>query len=173
MKRLLSLSVAIVFALCAVAALAEAETEEPVQAELPFDGAWVEFDAGFGMMLPSDWLVREITQEQEAAGAFYCATNEDATQRLILSWADLSAYGAFTEETLGQQLVSEGYENVMLLPINGLNFVAYDDTANDVTALMLLADEGMSAYYFTFYPLSDDSFADTALAIAMSIALVE
>ena len=40
-----------------------------------FDGVWIQFEEGFELMLPSDWLEVELTDEMEAAGVFYCAAS--------------------------------------------------------------------------------------------------
>ncbi len=62
---------------------------------------------------------------------------------------------------------------MQFININGIDFVTYDVTANDVTGIATLGDSGYGLYQFVFYPASDAEYGPIAVAIAASISAIE
>lgn len=134
--------------------------------EMPFEGTWVQFEDGFQVSLPSDWLQIETTDEMLENGIFYVAASPDGARTVQIAWAETQVT---TIEDLQAALVTV-YPDAAAIEINGVGFVACEDTANDVAILVALDAEGSGMYMFNFTPASDEEFAPIAQAIASSIS---
>ncbi len=162
MKKLISGVLIVLLVLTASAAFAEAAAAPENAA---FEGTWVQFEDGFEIYLPSDWIVSDVTDELKAAGIFYAVASPDGAHSMQVAWSEDA--GAATAEEIKTQLEAV-YSGVELLNINGIDFVSYDNTENDCTGIIALGQNG-DMFLFNFYPASDESFAPTALTIATSI----
>ncbi len=161
MKKLMSLLLALVLSFGCIAAMAEAEAP----ANAAFEGTWVQFEDGFEVYLPSDWLVLEVTQDMIDSGIFYAVSSPDGARSMQVAWAE--SVDAATAEDVKAQL--EGaYQGVEILNFNGVDFVSYDDTANDCAGIAALDPNG-GMFLFNFYPASDEAFGPVAVTIATSI----
>ena len=143
MKKFLGLVAAMMMMTFAFGAMAEA----------PFEGAWVQFDAGFEIYLPNDWLELEIAEEDMEAGIYYAVCSPDGAHVVQLTWNALDA--EYTLEALQAELAT-----------------AYPDAENDMNVLVALDGEEPGLYGFWFYPASDETFAETGIAIMQSIRLI-
>ena len=86
-------------------------------AEAPFEGVWVGYEAGWiKWLMPSDWLVMEVTEEMMEANLFYGAFSPDGSKTMQILWTPLTQ--PKTIETVHQELTSS-YANVVLLDIDG------------------------------------------------------
>lgn len=163
MKKFLSLLLAL---LTLTTGFAFAETA----VEVPFDGVWVQFEDGFEVLLPGDWLEIEVTDEMIAGGIFYVACSPDGANTVQMSWSALEA------ETTIQELQAElatAYPDAEVIEFNGIEFVSFSDAENDLFAMAALDGMEPGMYVFWFTPNSDEAFVDTAVAIATSIRNIE
>jgi len=139
-------------------------------AEAPFEGVWVQFDAGFEILMPGDWLELEVTDEMLSGGVFYAACSPDGANTVQMSWGALEA--PMTIEEL-QAALNEVYPGAQIVEFNGVAFVTASDTENDLFCMTALDGVDLGMYTFWFTPDSDAAFVETAVAIASSIRNIE
>lgn len=104
----------------------------------PYDGVWVEFEDGFKLYLPSNWMEYLPDPDQQEAGCFYQAgaddaqTNENAPYIFVLfsDAADIDSFEDFTEE-----LEYSGYEVDGMVSVNGLVGLAYSYEEYDMSGI--------------------------------------
>ena len=135
-------------------------------AEAPFDGVWVQFEDGFEILMPADWLELEVTEEMIASGIFYAACSADGANTVQISWSALEA--EMTAQKIQAALATE-YPDAEVLEINGIEFIGFSDETNDLFGMAALDGVDLGMYIFWFTPNSDEAFADTAAVIATSI----
>ena len=165
MKKLLSAILAVLMILGCAAALAESAA---APADAAFEGSWVQFEDGFEIYLPNDWLVVDPTDEMKQAGIFYSVTSPDSARGMQVAWSE--ATGIASAADLKAQLATV-YPTADILTINGVDFVTYEDTANDSTGIVALGATG-GMFIFNFTPASDDAYGPIALTIATSIRTI-
>lgn len=161
MKRIMSLLLVLALSFGCIAAMAEAEAPQ----NAAFEGTWVQFEDGFEVYLPSDWLVLDVTQEMADAGIFYAVSSPDGARSMQVAWAE--SVDAATAEDVKAQLETT-YSGVEILNINGVDFVSYDDLDSDCAGIAALDPNG-GMFLFNFYPASDEELAPMAATIASSI----
>lgn len=161
MKKVLSYILVAMLAFSCTVALAESDA--PTNAA--FEGSWVQFEDGFEIYLPSDWLVVDPTDEMLQSGVFYAVTSPDGARSLQVAWSEEA--GAEDANAVKAQLEA-AYTDVQILNINGIDFVTYEDVQNDSTGIVALGANG-DLFVFNFYPASDETFGPIALTIATSI----
>ena len=165
MKKFLSAVLAALLIFGCVTALAESAAAPENAA---FEGTWVQFEDGFEIYLPSDWLVVDPTDAMKEAGIFYSVTSPDSARNMSVAWAD--AEGVATAEDLKTQMATL-YPTAEILTINGVDFVTYEDTANNSTGIVALGATG-GMFIFNFTPASDEAFGPIAVTIASSIRTI-
>jgi len=165
MRKLFLLVAAAAVLLCTCTAYAQQATEPPA-----FEGIWVEFEDGFGLLLPDNWDILGISHDESEMGVFYSAANPEMTQGMRIAWQDLAVEAPIGVDALLARIMSQGYADAIAYRHNDLDFVLYVDTTLDISVVSMLDAEGTGAYFFMFYPASDAAFADTATSIARSIA---
>lgn len=165
MKKFLAMMLMVTALLFAGVAAAEA----PV-VEVPFEGVWVQFEEGFEVMLPANWLEIEVTEEMIAGGIFYAACSEDGANTVQMSWSALE--NAMTAQEV-QAEIEVGYPGAQIMEFNGVEFVTFVDQENDIFGMIALDGVDLGMYTFWFTPNSDEAFVDTAVAIATSIRNIE
>ncbi len=164
MKKLISI---ILIVLVLMSSVAFAETAAP--ADAAFEGSWVQFEDGFEIYLPNDWVVVDPTQEMLDAGIFYAVTSPDGARSMNVAWSKEA--GAEDANQVKTQLEAS-YTDVQVLNLNGIDFVTYTDAANDSTGIVALGVNG-DMFVFNFNPASDEEFAPIAVTIATSIRNTE
>lgn len=160
MKKFFALLLMLLTVMMAGAAMAEA----------PFDGVWVQFEDGFEILMPGDWMEIEATEDMLASGIFYAACSPDGANTVQISWSALDAQMTAQEIQAALNTVYPGAE---VIEFNGIEFVTVTDTANDIFGMVALDGVDLGMYTFWFTPDSDEAFADTAVAIATSIRNIE
>ena len=146
------------------AALADS-TPAPAPENAAFEGSWVQFEDGFEIYLPNDWVVVDPTDAMKQAGIFYSVTSPDSARSMQVAWAE--ATGVSTVDDLKTQLAT-AYPTATVVTINGVDFVTYEDTANNSTGIVALDGNG-GMFIFNFTPASDEAYGPIALTIASSI----
>lgn len=136
----------------------------------PFEGTWVQFEEGFEILLPSEWLELEVTEEMIAGGVAYAACSPDGANTVQISWSALEA--EMTVQDVEAALATE-YSDVSIVEFNGVAFVSFVDEANDLFGMAALDGVDLGMYIFWFTPNSDAAFVDTAVAVATSIRNIE
>ena len=164
MKKLLALVMALMMLLCSAAV-----AEEIVYEEF-FDGTWVQFEEGFELYLPSDWLVLESTEEELEAGIAFSVCSPDEAYYMALMWQGLEA--ELTIEELQAALVEAGFA-VEPLEVNNIALLVMGDAENDTLSFIGM-DAAESGYYiFLFTPMSDENLQTLAAVIASSLRNIE
>lgn len=161
LKKVVSFILVALLAFSCTAAFAESDAP----ANAAFEGNWVQFEDGFEIYLPSDWLVVDPTDEMLKSGVFYAVTSPDGARSMQVAWSEEA--GAEDANTVKTQLEAT-YTDVQILNINGIDFVTYVDAQNDSTGIVALGTKG-DLFVFNFYPSSDEAFAPIAVTIATSI----
>ena len=135
-------------------------------AEAPFEGVWVGYEAGWiKWLMPSDWLVMEVTEEMMEANLFYGAFSPDGSKTMQILWTPLTQ--PKTIEAVHQELTSS-YDNVELLDIDGKKMVYFADNLNNMFGYAMLDELDPGVYHFFFSPV-DEAFKPMAQAIAASV----
>ena len=158
MKKFFALALVLV-SLFSCAAMAEAVELVPVT-----------FEDGFQISLPGDWLELELDEETMAQGIFYAACSTDGANTVQISWSGLDA--AMTIEEVQADLAT-AYPDAQIAELNGIAFVGFTDTANDLFGFVALDAAEPGLYTFWFTPASDADFLTTTSYIVASICNVE
>lgn len=168
MKKFLALILCLLMACSMVSAVAETALQqtEVTPIESLFDGVWVQFEDGFELYLPSNWVQYELTEDDYANGIFYAAGSEDGAYSALIGWSALEA--ELTIEEL-QVALAETYPNSNLVNINGVGMLAFTDTTNNLLTCIALDATEPGFYMFAFSPANDDAFTSMASLIASSI----
>ena len=164
MKKLLALVMALMMLLCSTAVAEEIAYEEF------FDGAWVKFEEGFELYLPSDWLILESTEEELAAGIAFSVCSPDEAYYMALAWSALDA--ELTLEELQTALANAGYP-VEPVEVNGIGLLVMGDAENDTLSFIGLDAAEPGYYTFLFTPMSDENLQTLAAVIASSLRNIE
>ena len=139
-------------------------------AEAPFEGVWVSYEAGWiKWLMPSDWLVMEVTEEMMEANLFYGAFAPDGSKTMQILWTPLTQ--PQTIEDVQRQL-TPSYDNVELLDVNGKKMVYFADLLNNMFGYAMLDELDPGVYQFFFSPV-DETFEPTARAIAASVCSMD
>lgn len=160
MKKLLALVMALMMLLCS-----SAVAEEIVYEEI-FDGSWVQFEEGFELYLPNDWLVLEASEEELAAGIAFSVCSPDGAYYMALAWNGLEA--ELTIDELQAALVEAGYP-VEPVEVNGLALLVMGDAENDTLSFIGMDAAEPGYYTFVFTPMSDENLRLMASVIASSL----
>lgn len=163
MKKFFALMLVLLTVLMAGTAMADL-------ANAPFEGVWVQFEDGFEILLPADWLELELQEEWIAGGIFYAACSPDGANTVQLAWTALET------EMTAQQIQADlatVYPDASVMEINGIEFIGMTDVENDMFCMSALDGAEPGLYMFWFTPNSDAAFVDTAVAIATSIRNIE
>ena len=162
MKKILALVLSLMMILVSIPAMAE-------NIEDYFEGTWVQFEDGFEIYLPSEWLELEVTEEQNAQGIFYVVCSPDQTKMMQLGWSGLDAEIAIEDlqAALAETIPAE------LVEVNGIQLLCAGDAEND--SLMFIGmDAAEPGYYiFVFTPMSDTELQAYASVIAASLRNIE
>lgn len=158
MKKILALVLALVMMLGCVPAMAQS-------IEDLYDGVWVQFDGGFEVYMPSDWLQMELTEEDIAEGYFYGACSADQSVLMMMAWAPLEAQ--LTLEQL-HEILSANYPAKMLT-VNGIGLICMADHENGTVTFVGLDGVDLGYYSFLFAPVADEDTKTFAALIASSL----
>lgn len=163
-KKLLALVMALMMLLCS-----SAVAEEIVYEEI-FDGTWVQFEEGFELYLPSDWLMLEPSEEERAEGIAFSVCSPDEAYYMALAWSGLEAEMSIDE--LQAALTEAGYL-VEQVEVNGLDLLMMGDAENDTLSFIGMDAAEPGYYTFLFTPLSDENLQLWAAAIASSLRNIQ
>ena len=172
MRKIFALMLAALMLLGTTEALAEqATTENAVEVAPVENGVAVPFeDYNFQIMLPGDWNMLEVSDEDAQTGVIYKCANPESTRALTIAYTELDEA---TDMAGVEAELAAVYENVQALTINDISFVSYDIAEQDVTGIVTLGGSGVGLYQFVFYPASDADYGPLALQIAASITSIE
>lgn len=162
MKKILALVLALAMVLACVPAMAQS-------IEDLYDGVWVQFDGGFEVYMPSDWLEVELTEEDAAEGFFYSACSADQSVLMMMAWAPLE-----TQVTLEElyEIVAAN-QPAELLSVNGIGLICAGDFENGTLYFMGLDGVDLGYYTFLFAPVANEETKAYAAAIAASLRNIE
>ena len=179
MKKFLALVLCLMMACTLSAAVAESadatesadvtessDGAESSNIEELFDGAWVQFEDGFELYLPADWVEFETTEEMNAKGIFFIAGTEDMSYSCTLAWKALES--EISIEDLQAQMV-QVYPDAQVVEVNGVGLITYVDSANNLLNCVAMDAAEPGFYLFAFSPADDADFQMLATAIASSI----
>lgn len=146
-----------------------AVAEEIVYEEF-FDGTWVQFEEGFELYLPSDWLVLESTEEELASGIAFSVCSPDEAYYMALAWSGLEV--ELTIDELQAALVEAGYP-VEPVEVNNIALLVMGDAENDTLSFIGMDAAEPGYYTFIFAPMSDENLQVMAAVIASSLRNIE
>ena len=164
MKKLLALVMALIML------LSSAAVAEEIVYEQFFDGTWVQFEDGFEIYLPSEWLELEVTDEMLEGGIFYAVMSPDGAYTCQMIWSALDAEYTY-EEALAE--VDAIYPGAELLEVNGIGLICFADAENDILGFAALDGAEPGLYMFFFTPMADENLQLLASVIASSLRLIE
>ena len=163
MKKILALVLCLMMALSLSSAFAEAPL---TLAEQSYEGAWVQFEEGFELYLPAEWVEYEVPEEMLAAGIGYIVGSADGAYLCSIAWQGLEA--EITIEDV-QALAAQNYPTATLTEVNGISMVYYLEEANDALNFLALDAAEPGYYMFVFTPGSDADYQVVAALIASTI----
>lgn len=119
-------------------------------AEMPYESIRMEFEDGFALDLPSDWMRYDVDAELADRGFIYCLGASDASRLLYVQrWAaDYATLSELQEDLAAQENVSIG-ANIS----ENATFLMYTITDSDCSGCMTLFDGSVLNLLFT--PQSD------------------
>ena len=161
MKKWLTLIAALVMLMACIPAMAE---------NALFEGTWVQFEGGFELYRPADWVEFEVTEAEKTQGIIYTAGSEDETRLMQLGWFALPQTVTIDQM---QAVLMQSFVLVEKVSVNGIELLCAGD--GDIDSLMFIAlSEGEPGYYmFVFTPMSDTVLQGYAAAIAGSLRAIE
>ena len=159
MKKMLALFLSLLMLFSCTASLAEA-------IEITYEGTWVQFEDGFELYLPSEWVQYEVPQENVAKGIFYAAGSADATKICMIGWSAMEA--ALTIDELQARMVAT-YPTAAVQNFGNADLVCYTDEANNMLVALALDATEPGFYAFMFSPCDDVVFTDLASQIVTTI----
>lgn len=171
MKKLFALLLALMM-LLSTAALAEETPVSVVQKvvfEEIFPGTWVQFEQGFEIYLPSDWLVLEATEEEQAMGIAFSVASPDGAYMMTLAWSALEVEATILDM---QEVLAAQYP-VELIEINGIGMLVMGDPENDTLSIIAMDAAEPGYYSFVFAPMSSEELRAYATVIAASLRNLE
>lgn len=137
----------------------------PVSAENAESSVQVQFEDGFSLQLPTDWVSFEVTSEMAESGVIYCLGNADASrllyvQRWSAPFSDLDALRAELESASNVVLRSADSDSPFLM---------YNLADSDASGCIALFADGVLNLLFT--PQSDTDYMLVAATIMESAVL--
>ncbi len=166
MKKLIALLT--VMALLLAVPFAYAEGEE---AQMPFEGEWVEFET-YQIYLPTGLKEVEITDEMADQGIYYVLADDDDTHAIHFAYTQLEQEIS-VEDLVAQFQETYGEDNVATIEKEDHTIVYYVDQENDGVCFMVLDPVDPGLYMFVFVPASDGDFMVTAGAVMATLAFTE
>ena len=163
MKKLLALLLSLMMLLSLGAAAAETVTSA---AEMLYDGAWVRFEDGFEIYLPSEWYQYETTEEHHALGIFYIAGTQDFSRGFMMGWQQLNQ--DCTIEQLHAELVT-AYPDAKIMDVSGVGLVYYEDPANGLMCYVALDATEPGMYMMGFFPMDNEEMKTLSALIASTL----
>lgn len=162
MKKILSLMLAAWMILSGVSATAE-------NAGGLFEGKWVQFEGGFEICIPSDWIDVEVSEAEKAQGIIYTACSADESRLMQLGWSTLPQQVTIDQM---QEALIQSFVLVEKVNVNGIDLLCAGD--GNIDSLMFVAlSEGEPGYYmFVFTPMSDTVLQGYAAEIAGSLRVI-
>ncbi len=179
MKKILFAVLAVMLLTFSAAFAQETETAneinwtdvEPAVAESGISGDFYTVsDLGVMMWIPSVLSEIELDDEDVEDGFICILETEDEEEGVMVFHEDLE--GAGLEELLAVLKEEEGVAEPEMGVINGIPAVTYTDTENDALNVVFTTDKGY-AVVFSFFPMSNEGFAQVASIMAASIQTVE
>lgn len=153
-------------------AVTEAAAEEVVELtmdmleEPAYEGAWLSFDGGFDLYLPSDWDVLEISEEDAAKDVVFQAVAADESGNNVA----VSASEVGTEctlEAIAADLETAGFSDVTLMIINGIPAVSFETAVDTAVAYGIAFVDDAGIMYTVQVGAASEN--EESLAIAQNI----
>lgn len=165
MKKLFALFLCLMMAFSMTAA-AVAETADSAAVELLYEGSWVQFEDGFEVYLPVDWVPYEVDEEMLLSGIAYAAGYEDGSMLMTVGWLALEQDMTIEE---AQAALAVNDPDAAIVEVNGVGLIGYLDAENNTMNCVALDGTEPGAYVFSFFPGDDEDVQTLAALIATSI----
>ncbi|MDD3335988.1 MAG: hypothetical protein PHI98_10800 [Eubacteriales bacterium] len=154
--------------LCLLFGTAAAETASPAELEIEvsYDGVEVEVaSAAIGFLIPSDFAVAELTQEQQSQGLLLAAESVNPSYRL-----DVTLTQSDYEAMLQALQATEGVSDIQDYLINGVNYLTYSvQSTSSQVGIVFLGENCDEALAFSFAIPSDVNAGTIPLEIMGSL----
>lgn len=138
--------------ICALVALALLAVS--AFAEMPYESVRIEFEDGFALSLPADWVSYEVPKDLTDQGFLYCLGSADGARLMYIQrWSSDCADLAALQAELEQQ--DEIVLRSSLESVSGTPFLMYNFTDTDCSGCLTLLDGDV--LNLLFLPQSDDS----------------
>ncbi len=179
MKKILLVMLAVLMLTFSVAFAQETQTVNEInwtdiEAAVAESGISGDFfaisDLGVMMWIPEVLSEVELDDEDVEDGYICILATEDGEAGAMVFYED--AEGLDLEGLMAGMSEVEGITELEMGIINGIPALTYSDTENDAMSVVFMSDKG-NAVAFTFFPMSDEGFAQIASIMAASIQPVE
>ena len=134
-----------------------------------YEGAWVRFDDGFRLYLPSEWYTYTVSDEMRQDGILYQAgdpSQADGTPWISVNFG--SAEGLSSLRDLAEVLEYGGYMIDDIITVNGIDCVSYTEPESDLCGLMFFHPQGLN-YVICVVGFSYSQNVDTIAAALCSL----
>ena len=137
-----------------------------------YEGVWVDFEDGFRLYLPREWVYYEITDEQAAAGLFYRAGNGAGGASMGLAVSYTRTEGPRSPEAMAEALAASGFSAVSPVELNGISAVSFEKPEEGYRGVSF-SHPAVPGYELTVYvaPLGEAGDAVDRLGRAILSAL--
>ena len=123
-------------------------------AEMPYESVRIEFEDGFALSLPADWVSYEVPEDLNDQGFLYCLGSADGARLMYIQrWSSDCADLAALQAELEQQ--DEIVLRSSLESVSGTPFLMYNFADTDCSGCLTLLDGDV--LNLLFLPQSDDS----------------
>ena len=127
-------------------------------------------DLGIKMWVPDVFVEVELDEKDIEDGYICLLGTEDEKSGVLVFYQD--AEGLDLEGVMSGMSEVEGVTELEMGAINDIPALTYSDTENDSMSVVFMSDAG-NAIVFSFFPMSDEGFAQIASAMAASIQVIE
>lgn len=167
MKKMLAIVLALVLALSAVPALAVDLNWADVEAAASqISGKFANIEeVSLKIWVPDVLMPAELSQEYIDDGIIAYYTTDDGNYGFYVQYVDVNSA---TLEDYAANLPEIGVAEIVSMTVNGLPALSFDLPEDDCACLAFATQKGF-ILQFTFFPLSDATFAATAAIMAASI----
>ena len=160
MKKIAVLLLALCLALTPFASLAEEavaitwdEVGAPLVETLGMEGDFVALsEMGLALWVPSDLLYVEPSADEAAAGLYASFIDQDQECMLTVTVTNVEG---MTLDLYLQSAIEAGMNEPVIVNVNGLDCVSYDDLTNNYSTLALV-DTNCNIILFSFAPIDND-----------------
>ncbi len=160
-----------------IASLHNKEEEKVEEEEVKFtedmadyDGAWIMFEDGFKIYLPSDWTQFDITDQLAEQGVLYLAGDASGSPYVKVAYLENGDIDSI--ETLKESLEEAGFSVDKVYNFNGIRGIVYGSTEQQISGVMFFHPD-TTDYLFSVVGYPADKETNLVASVICSLSPTE